>query len=344
MKRVKALVSLLLCAALMAPASSTAFAAADYTEQPQQAFQLTTLPSAATSVLQKVLTAPSAAQAKTSGETAESAKEKEEILEEQEAAAAGKLPPQMGWSTWNFFREKINEEKAMDAAKALVNTNLNDHGYVYFNLDDCWQSNMRDENGRMQFDLTGFPSGPDFIKQINALDPENPLKVGLYSSSGELTCEDLPGAAGNEELDAQTFAEWGVEYLKYDYCHVVDMGPDIGYTSYTKAPDVDYITVAKAGTPEGEQLQAEDAILEGNASVVKGGGCYGTGYVTGLSANGGSITFKKTVDEPGEYVLTIGFKKTASELSKYAQIEVNGERTYETLIARTSGWSNTGRQ
>ena len=73
MKRVKALVSLLLCAALMAPASSTAFAAADYTEQPQQAFQLTTLPSAATSVLQKVLTAPSAAQAKTSGETAESA-------------------------------------------------------------------------------------------------------------------------------------------------------------------------------------------------------------------------------------------------------------------------------
>lgn len=164
MKRVKALVSLLLCAALMAPASSTAFAAADYTEQPQQAFQLTTLPSAATSVLQKVLTAPSAAQAKTSGETAESAKEKEEILEEQEAAAAGKLPPQMGWSTWNFFREKINEEKAMDAAKALVNTNLNDHGYVYFNLDDCWQSNMRDENGRMQFDLTGFPSGPDFIK------------------------------------------------------------------------------------------------------------------------------------------------------------------------------------
>nr|WP_273701052.1 MULTISPECIES: hypothetical protein [Anaeromassilibacillus] len=72
----------------------------------------------------------------------------------------------MGWSTWNFFREKINEEKAMDAAKALVNTNLNDHGYVYFNLDDCWQSNMRDENGRMQFDLTGFPSGPDSSSRL----------------------------------------------------------------------------------------------------------------------------------------------------------------------------------
>ena len=85
-----------------------------------------------------------------------------------------------------------------------------------------------------------------FIKQVNALDPENPLKVGVYSSCGDLTCEDMPGAAGNEELDAQTFAEWGVEYLKYDYCHVVDMGSDIGYTSYTKAPDVDYITVAKA--------------------------------------------------------------------------------------------------
>lgn len=66
--------------------------------------------------------------------------------------------------------------------------------------------------------------------------------------------------------------------------------------------------------------------------------------MTGLSANGGSITFHKTVDEPGQYVLTIGFKKTASTTSKYAQIEVNGERTYETTIARTSGWSNTGRQ
>ena len=92
--------------------------------------------------------------------------EKEESLKAQEEAAAGKLPPQMGWSTWNFFREKINEEKAMDAAKALVNTNLNDHGYVYFNLDDCWQSNMRDENGRMQFDLTGFPSGPDSSSRL----------------------------------------------------------------------------------------------------------------------------------------------------------------------------------
>ena len=344
MKRVKALVSLLLCAALMAPATTSAFAAADYTVQPQSAAHLTALSSAASGVLQKVLSVPATAQEPAAGETAESARDKEETLKAQEKAAAGKLPPQMGWSTWNFFREKINEEKAMDAAKALVNTNLNDHGYVYFNLDDCWQSNMRDENGRMQFDLTGFPSGPDFIKQVNALDPENPLKVGVYSSCGDLTCEDMPGAAGNEELDAQTFAEWGVEYLKYDYCHVVDMGSDIGYTSYTKAPDVDYITVAKAGTPEGEQLQAEDAILEGNAAVVNGGGCYGTGYVTGLSANGGSITFHKTVDEPGQYVLTIGFKKTASTTSKYAQIEVNGERTYETTIARTSGWSNTGRQ
>ena len=153
MKRVKALVSLLLCAALMAPAITSAFAAADYTVQPQSAAHLTALSSAASGVLQKVLSVPATEQTQAAGETAESARDKEETLKAQEEAAAGKLPPQMGWSTWNFFREKINEEKAMDAAKALVNTNLNDHGYVYFNLDDCWQSNMRDENGRMQFDL-----------------------------------------------------------------------------------------------------------------------------------------------------------------------------------------------
>ena len=345
MKRVKALVSLLLCAALMAPASSTAFAAADFTEQPQQAVRLTTLPTAAEGVLQQSLITPST-KAQAPGETAESAQAKAETLAAQEEAAEGKLPPQMGWSTWNFFREKINEEKATDAANALVSTGLNEHGYIYFNLDDCWQSSMRDENNRLQFDLTGFPSGPDFIKKINNLagpDSEHPLRVGLYTSCGELTCEDMPGADGYEEIDAQTFADWGVEYLKYDYCHVVDMDTD-KYAHYTKAPDVDYVTVALPGTPEGEQMQAEDAELSGSAAKVRCSNCYGTGYVTGLNANGGAIIFKKTVDEPGRYVLTIGFHKTKSIVSKFAQVQVNGGKTYDTEIPRTSGWSGTGRQ
>ncbi len=253
------------------------------------------------------------------------------------------LPPQMGWSSWNFFKQNINEEKMTAVGKALVDSGLNEHGYTYLNLDDCWQSSMRDENGRMQFDLTSFPSGPDFIKNMNALGAEsgNPLKVGVYSSCGDYTCEDLTASYGNEELDARTFAEWGVEYLKYDYCHVVDLSVDSGWENYTKAPDVDYITVAKANTPEGPRYEAENATLEGNASKQNNGSI---GYVTGLNGGGGSVTFDQVeVAEAGRYVLTIGFYKTYS-LGKYVEAVVNDSKIYASTIAPSSGWNNTGRQ
>lgn len=246
------------------------------------------------------------------------------------------LPPQMGWSSWNFFKQNINEEKMTAVGQALVDSGLNEHGYTYLNLDDCWQSSMRDENGRMQFDLTSFPSGPDFIKNMNALG----LKVGVYSSCGDYTCEDLTASYNNEELDARTFAEWGVEYLKYDYCHVVDLSVDSGWENYTKAPDVDYITVAKANTPEGPRYEAEQAILEGNASKQASGNI---GYVTGLNGGGGSITFDHIeVAEAGRYVLTVGFYKTYS-LGKYVEAVVNDSKTYASVIAPSSGWNNTGR-
>jgi hypothetical protein len=248
------------------------------------------------------------------------------------------LPPQMGWSSWNCFRQNIDENKIREVGHALIDSGLNEYGYVYLNMDDCWQSSMRDENGRMQFDLTGFPSGPAFIKELNSLageESKHPLKVGLYSSSGNYTCEDLTASYGHEETDARTFAEWGVEYLKYDYCHVVDMDVDSGYI--TDAPEVDYITVAKANTPETVKYEAEDAKLEGNASKQDW-------YVTGLNKGGGSVTFEHIeVPEDGRYVLTIGFRKTYSK-GKYAEVVVNSDVTYETNFAPTSGWSNTGRQ
>lgn len=87
----------------------------------------------------------------------------------------------MGWSTWNFFREQVDESKIKDAANAMVTSGLKDAGYVYLNVDDCWQSSMRDpETGSMMFDLDNFPSGPDLVNQLHEMG----LKVGLYSSSG----------------------------------------------------------------------------------------------------------------------------------------------------------------
>lgn len=256
----------------------------------------------------------------------------------QEKEESKVLPPQMGWSSWNFFKQNINEEKIREVGHALIDSKLNEKGYVYLNMDDCWQSSMRDEQGRMQFDLTSFPSGPAFIKELNGLAGEEskfPLKVGVYSSSGDYTCEDLTASYGNEEKDAQSFAEWGVEYLKYDYCHVIDLEVDSGFI--TIAPEVDYITVAKANTPEGVKYEAEYAKLDGNASNQGW-------YVTGLNKAGGSITYENiTVPEAGRYVMSIVFRKTASK-KKFAEIVVNDSAKYETTIAPTSGWNNTGRQ
>ena len=130
---------------------------------------------------------------------------------------AGLTPP-MGWSSWNLFRNKISEELIYETAKAMKDSGLLDCGYRFVNLDDCWQSSSRDENGRLQGDLVTFPSGiKALVEKVNALG----LKLGIYSSNGTLTCEDLPASLGYEAVDADTFAEWGIEYFKYDFCHNV---------------------------------------------------------------------------------------------------------------------------
>lgn len=251
----------------------------------------------------------------------------------QKAKESDALPPQMGWSSWNCFHTSIDENKIREVAQAMVDSKLNEYGYVYLNMDDCWQSSMRDDDGRLLFDLTGFPSGPAFIKELNNIagpDSAYPLKVGLYSSSGNYTCEDLPSSYGHEKLDAQTYAEWGIEFFKYDCCHTT--------SAVTAAPEPDYITVEKIGQPESVRYEAENAEIEGNAS--KQGW-----YVTGLNAGGGSVTFQNVnVPEDGTYVLTIGFRKTYSTGEKYAVIEVNDESSYETTFAPSNGYSNTGRQ
>ena len=124
--------------------------------------------------------------------------------------------PLMGWSSWNTFRNNIDHKLILDTARALKDSGLYDAGYRYVNLDDNWHSNMRDENGEWQGDLGRFPEGiPALIRELNDMG----LKVGLYSSNGTHTCEDLPASLGRERDDARTLAKWGAEYFKYDFCH-----------------------------------------------------------------------------------------------------------------------------
>ncbi|MGL5379609.1 NPCBM/NEW2 domain-containing protein [Clostridium sp.] len=242
------------------------------------------------------------------------------------------LTPQMGWSSWNFFKEKINEREIIEIADAMEKSGLVEAGYEYLNLDDCWHSSMRDEDGRLQGDLTNFPSGmKELVNQIN----ERGMKVGVYTSNGDFTCEDLPASLGNERIDAETFAEWGIEYFKYDYCHNRQLP--------NKSPEIDRIYIGKAGQYDSIIIEAEDATLTGEAVVQNNSGSYGGKYVTGLNANKGAIEFEDVyVEEAGEYILTIGLKKSGN-FDKFAQVVINGEDAYEAEVPPTSAWNPTGR-
>ncbi len=232
----------------------------------------------------------------------------------------GSLVPIMGWSSWNTLRNHIDEDTIYETAKAMADTGLADAGYKYINIDDCWHSSLRDENGMLQGDLETFPSGMDNLcKRINALG----LKMGLYTSNGTLTCEDLPASLGNEVIDAKTFASWGTEFFKYDFCHHE-------YIS-GKTPLIEYIDISVKGERSSIKLTPERATFTGRAKIfnVKD---LPTGKAIGFLNHGaGKASFCVDVASSGEYVFTIHFKKMASKQKQYMQIIVDG-KIYEVFF------------
>ena len=125
------------------------------------------------------------------------------------------LTPPMGWNSWNRFHCDVNERVVRDAADAMVASGMKDAGYQYVVVDDCWQGE-RDAAGRMLPDKERFPSGMKALADYVQLKG---LKFGLYSDAGEFTCATRLGSKGHEATDAKSYAEWGVDYLKYDWCH-----------------------------------------------------------------------------------------------------------------------------
>jgi alpha-galactosidase len=125
------------------------------------------------------------------------------------------LTPPMGWSSWYPFVDTINEQKIIETADAIVSSGLRDAGYVILQLDDGWMAKTRDADGRQFADKRRFPHGMKFLADyLHARG----LKLGIYSSAGATTCAGYPGSYGHEELDAKTYASWGIDYLKYDAC------------------------------------------------------------------------------------------------------------------------------
>jgi len=149
------------------------------------------------------------------------------------------LTPPMGWNSWNTFEcEGVNETVIREMADAMVEKGLKDVGYQYIVIDDCWQIG-RDENGYIIVDKEKFPSG---IKVLADYVHSKGLKFGIYSDAGTMTCARRPGSKGFEYKDAETYAKWGVDYLKYDWCFTE--GQD-AKTSYKLMRDALY----KAGRP-----------------------------------------------------------------------------------------------
>lgn len=129
----------------------------------------------------------------------------------------GKLAPTppMGWMTWNMFKDDISEQLIKETADAMVESGLRDAGYKYVFIDDLWQGG-RDNRNNIIPDPKKFPNG---IKALADYVHSKGLKLGIYSDAAQLTCGGCTASYGFEEQDARTFASWGVDYLKYDYCN-----------------------------------------------------------------------------------------------------------------------------
>lgn len=135
--------------------------------------------------------------------------------------------PPMGWNSWNYFScDGINETVIKETADAMVASGMKDAGYEYIVIDDCWQVD-RDTQGNIVADPRKFPSG---IKALADYVHSKGLKFGIYSCAGTQTCQERPGSRGYEFQDARTYADWGVDFLKYDWCNTSSQDAQASYT------------------------------------------------------------------------------------------------------------------
>jgi alpha-galactosidase len=151
-------------------------------------------------------------------------------------AGAGKFAdlartPPMGWNSWNHFGCDVDEELIRETADAMVESGMKSAGYEYVNIDDCWHGE-RDAQGFIQAHPERFPSG---MKALADYVHSKGLKLGIYSDAGWQTCAGRPGSRGYEFQDALTYAEWGVDYLKYDWCNTEALNAEGAYLTMREA-------------------------------------------------------------------------------------------------------------
>jgi alpha-galactosidase len=158
--------------------------------------------------------------------------------------------PPMGWNSWNLFAGKVTDKDVRAAADAMVSSGMKDAGYLYVNIDDTWEGE-RDARGDIQANAK-FPD----MKALASYVHSKGLKLGIYSSPGPKTCGGYEGSYGHEEQDAQTYASWGIDYLKYDQCSFGDIIKKESGDSLEKAAAMEraayekmHLAILKTGRP-----------------------------------------------------------------------------------------------
>jgi alpha-galactosidase len=208
--------------------------------------------------------------------------------------------PPMGWNSWNHFNKNIDDATVRAQADAMVSSGMRDAGYIYVNIDDTWEGE-RDARGFIHSN-SKFPD----MKALADYVHSKGLKLGIYSSPGPQTCAKFEGSYGHEEQDAQTFAEWGIDYLKYDLCGLRD-------------------AMKQAGSPEAAHKVMVDAYTKMHTALQKAGRpivyslCqYGNDAVWRWGASVGGNLWRTTGDISDRYarMAEIGFSQAG--LSKYA--------------------------
>ncbi len=155
----------------------------------------------------------------------------------QTSSSLAKTPP-MGWNSWNKFGCNVSDKLIREMADAMISSGMQAAGYQYVNIDDCWQVS-RDTQGTIVADPARFPSG---IKALADYVHSKGLKLGIYTDAGTGTCEKRPGSLNHEVQDAKTYASWGIDYVKIDWCNAEGLDPEVQYAKLRDA-------LAQSGRP-----------------------------------------------------------------------------------------------
>ena len=155
----------------------------------------------------------------------------------QASSSVAQTPP-MGWNSWNKFACNVSDKLIREMADAMVSSGMQAAGYQYVNIDDCWQVS-RDPQGAIVADPQRFPSG---MKVLADYVHSKGLKLGLYTDAGTGTCEKRPGSLNHEVQDAKTYASWGIDYVKIDWCNSEGLDPEVQYAKFRDA-------LAESGRP-----------------------------------------------------------------------------------------------